>query len=439
MKNSNNELKKEIGLFGMSANIVNIVIGSGIFVIPAIVAAGLGSASIIAYIYCGFIALMLMLCYAEVGSRVTGSGGAYKYLGVPFGPYAGYLAAMLFLLSTISACAAIVNAVAEIVFRIYPTIEGSLMRQLIFVILLGGFALINIRGVKEGVGFVKLITIIKLSPLILLALYGLPQIEINNLVWEEIPTMKSVGETSLILFFAFSGVGAALSISGEVKNPSKVIPKAILISLFTVLILYIAIQTVAQGILGNSLSNFTENPLGEVAQVLIGPIGFSLLTIAALVSIVGTISSVIMSAPRLLFAASSENVIPVKFFSKIHPVYKTPYTSIISYTLVCYFIANLGGFKEMAIISSAASLLIGLGISIAVIILRKRERQVGTNEIFQIPGSFTVPILSVVFIIWFLSNLSKTELLTVSGYIVILSVIYFLFTKFSKKHKKQKK
>jgi len=186
------------------------------------------------------------------------------------------------------------------------------------------------------------------------------------------------------------------------------------------------VQTVAQGVLGSSLPSFKENPLGEVASHIFGPIGFGLLTIGAAVSMFGTISSFILSIPRILFAASEDNVLPIKVLSKVHAKYRTPHIAIIVFASLCFIFASLGGFQELAIISSASTLIIALGMSIAPIKLRQDKKSNTQGKTFKIPGGYTVPILSIIVITWFLSNLSVNKLLGFGMLIVILTILYFL-------------
>jgi basic amino acid/polyamine antiporter, APA family len=268
----------------------------------------------------------------------------------------------------------------------------------------------------------------------LIAIIGFKDVNLDNLVWESVPSIQQIGATSLILFFAFTGAGSALSVSGEVRNPQKTIPVAILSSIFIVGVIYVLVQTVSQGVLGSNLPAFEENPLGEVASHIFGPVGFTLLTIGAAVSMFGGISSKVLSVPRILFAASIDNVIPIKKLSKVHPKYATPYISIIVYTGLCFLFASFGGFKQLAIISSASSLLISLGISIATIKLRRDKRYASKEKTFKIPGGYTVPILSSIVIIWFLSNLAENKIIGLGIFIVILTVLYFLInSKFIKR------
>lgn len=420
------KLKREIGFAGLSANIINTVIGAGIFALPAIIAADLGPASILAYVFCGVLITLMMLCFAEVGSKITETGGVYIYIQKTFGKFPGFLTAVFLLLSTITADAAIANAIIEIIFKIIPNLKSEIIRILFFVFLFAGFAYINITGLKKGVGFVKIITLVKIAPLMLIVLMGFKNLDLSNLIIESTPSIKQIGETSLILFFAFTGAGSALSVSGEVRDPQKNIPRAILFGVFVVGVIYVMVQTVAQGVLGSSLPLFTENPLGEVASKIFGPIGFTLLTIGAAVSMFGGMSSRILSVPRVLFAASENEVIPFKLLSRVHPKYMTPAISIIVYVSLGFILAVSGGFKQLVIVSTAASLFISLGISVATIKLRRNDNFKAAPNTFKIPGGYLIPILSSLVIIWFLSNLSQEKIIGFVLFTLVLTVFYFL-------------
>ncbi len=420
------ELKREIGVFGLSANIINTMVGAGIFVMPALVSAALGTSSLLAYLFCGFLIALIMLCFAEVGSKITVAGGAYSYIEIAFGKYPGFLAAFFFLLATITADAAVANAVADIAGSLFPFLQGKLWTILIFLIIFSGLGYINILGVEEGIGFVKMITLAKIIPLVIILLVGLKDISISNFFVDTVPSSGKFGEASLLLFFAFAGAESALSVSGEVRNPQRTIPKSIFISLAVVLILYIFIQLISQAILGSDLTEFTENTLGKVANVAIGPVGLTLLTIGAGVSMFGNLSSEILSMPRVLYAASADRLIPLKILSRIHPKYATPYVSIIVYVCLDFLFASVGGFQSLAILSSASILLIYLGVVIAVIKLRYKNRKHPIPGSFHIPGGLTVPIVAILVILWFLTNLSKNELMGMGLFFVVLTLLYFV-------------
>lgn len=433
---SETKLKREVGVWGLSFNMINIMIGAGIFVLPAIVAEGLGPASIFAYLLCGMLISLVMLCFAEVGSVITDHGGVYAYLDRTLGDYFGFKAATLFLVAAISADAAVANALVDIADSLIPMEFTRAIRALCIFLIFGGLALINIRGMKSGLMVVKTITLAKLAPLIILVLFAIGKINPDYLAIHEMPSLKKFGQISLILFFAFIGSESGLSISGEVKNPQKTIPRAIFLAISIALIVYMLIQGAALGVLGPSLSQYRENPLGEVAKQLIGPVGLTLMIIGAGVSMLGNLSSEILSLPRILFSASKDRVIPAKVLSRIHPKFATPYVAILVIAGLDFLLATFGGFEQLAILSTATILLVYFGMAIAVIRLRKLH-PVKPAGSFRIPGGYLVPVLAAGVIIWFLSNLSRQEMFGILAIIAFLSLIYFIFVRRIKTNKPQ--
>ncbi|MBA4410985.1 MAG: amino acid permease [Odoribacter sp.] len=434
--NTNEGLKREIGVLGLSANIVNLIVGAGIFVIPAIVAEGLGAASILAYLFCGFLIMLIMLCFAEVGSKLTQSGGAYSYIEVAFGKYFGFLTVNFFILgATIMADAAVANALAGTLAYFMPVFKNEIVRSLFFVFIFGGLALVNIKGVKQGISLVVVTTIAKLTPLLLLVLIGLTKVSISNLAWDSVPSTNDLGKMSLILFFAFQGAESGLNTGGEVINPKKTIPRGILISISFVILLYVLIQLVAQGIIGASLSTFKDAPLAEVAKNIMGPFGVTLILVGAAISMFGFLSGDVLNMPRVIYSAARDQVILPLSLANIHKKYATPHYSIILYaTMGCLF-SITGEFKTLAILSSASVLLIYFGVAMSVIKLRiKGKAESGT---FRVWGGYTVPVISILIIIWVLSKLTTSEIIGIVIFVAILSAIYMVM-KLLRKNKGQR-
>ncbi len=429
------KLKREVGVLGLSTNIINIIIGGGIFVLPAIVAASLGAASIMAYLFCGLVIILVMNCFAELGSVYTGAGGSYNYIESSFGAYPGFLTAVLIVLASISGDAAVANAIADILGSFSPVFNQFWSRSLLFISLFFGFGYMNIIGLKKGVGVVKIVTFIKLAPLLLIIFFGYIEVDFTNLYWKTFPSTRNLGEMSLILFFAFIGAEKGLSLSGEVKNPKKTIPKAIALSIAVILIIYILIQVISQGVLGDTLSQYDKNPLAQVANIILGPVGFVIMTIGAAISMIGSLSSKILSMPRVIFAASKNGVIPIKKLAIIHKKFATPYVSILVYICLGFLFSIIGGFKELAIISSASTLLIYLGISFATLKL-KATKVTKKSEGYQVPGGYVVPVLSSIAILWLLSKLSEEKIMIFGLVLILLSSLFFFLRFILKKSTK---
>jgi basic amino acid/polyamine antiporter, APA family len=315
---TNEGLKRKINAWGLSANLVNIIVGAGIFVLPAIVAEGLGPASILAYLLCGVLLFLIMLCFAEAGSKVTSSGGAYAYIEAAFGKYPGFITSVLFLLSCITADAAVANALIGVIGTMHPLFQNPVYKLLFFVLIFGGLALVNIIGVKQGIGLVKILTVVKLLPLILLVSVGWKEVEWTHFIWTDTPDVHSLGQMALLLFFAFQGAESGLAVSGEVNHPHKNVPKGIFIGLSAVLVLYVLIQYVSLGVLGDSLMDYKEAPLAEVAHQVFGRWGLIIMTAVAAFSMFGNLSGEVLSMPRVLFGAAHDRVIPVKILARVH-------------------------------------------------------------------------------------------------------------------------
>jgi APA family basic amino acid/polyamine antiporter len=247
-------LVRALGVRALAANIVNSIVGSGIFVLPAVVAGILGPAAMLAYLICAALVALFGLCFAEIGSRVHVSGGAYAYVEAAFGPYVGFSAGLLLGCAEMAASAAVATIFVGSLSALLPGGGGSRARAVMLVLLYGALAIVNVRGVRTGARLMELITAAKLVPLVLLIVAGLFVLHPAYLKWSGIPPLADIGRASLVLMFAFTGVEGPLTSSGEVRNPARTVPRAVLLGLSTVALLYAGLQIVSQGVLGPALA-----------------------------------------------------------------------------------------------------------------------------------------------------------------------------------------
>ena len=416
-------LVRAIGTGALSLSIINMVVGAGIFVLPGLVAAELGSAAIIAYIVCSVAVALVFLCFAEIGGRVTRSGGAYAYIEEAFGPFAGFVAAMLLWFGwSVLSDAAITVAMVEMIAIAFPILDETIPRALFIVGLFTCLAVVNIIGVRSGVRLFVFNTIAKLVPLLLLLFVGLLAINMDYLMISEWPSVQSVGAGALILFFAFAGAECGLNASGEIANPSKTVPRGILFGLGGILLLYVGLQTVAQGVLGPELANNTEAPLAAAATQIFGEWGAKMLLAGGAISIFATISGDILGGPRVVYASALDGNLP-KFLAKVHPKYKTPYVSVIFFAAVVCVFALSGTFKPLAVVASGSILVIYAGVSLAVIRLRYRDGEPAAGK-FKLIGGPVIPILSCLVIAWLLWQLAADEVIGLAALIGVSVVFY---------------
>lgn len=419
---TNEGLKRELGAFDIAISVLNMTIGSGIFLLPALVAAILGSASILAYFCCGALYFCVMLCYAEMSGRITSSGGGYIYIEKAFGPFAGFIANNLYWFCGALLGAALLNGIADLLSAGFPIFDQLFYRTLLFLVLISGTIYSLITGVKQSMNVAKLLTLLKILPLVLIVVVGLFQLDFNNLKWQSIPSAKELGTASLILFTAFLGGETAATLGGEMKNPKRTGPLGILLGVGSVIVFYILVHLVAQSSLGVSLAD-QKAPLAAAANTELGSWGLQLLMICGIISICGTFYSGCMAYSRVMFAGSFNGALP-KYLSKVHPRFATPYTAIITLSIIALLFACTGGYRQLVVIATTSMLLIFVGVVLALIkfMLTKDERYVATG--FKIPGGILLPVIALGTLAWFLSHTSSNELLGIGAFTGLLIVIY---------------
>ena len=431
-QNTDEGLKRVVGVPALTMSFVNGSIGAGMFALPAIVSIQLGAFGIICYLFCGMMLATIMLCYAEIGSRITSSGGSYAYVEAAFGPFAGYIINWLFFFGWgLLSDAAVLNILTDSLSVLFPVFVNPLFRAILFFVLLSFLTVINILGVKDGAKFVQIITVVKLLPLFGIIFFGFSHINMANLHLEHLPTLQTFGNTALILFFAFAGFEASLNVSGELKDPKHTVPISLLLGGVISLIIILSIQIVVQGVLGTEIVHFKDAPVAAVAEKVLGSVGKIIVIFASVLCCWGIIIGDVLTIPRLLFAGAKDGLFP-NYLAKVHPKYATPYWAIITYAEVMFILSVSAGFQQLAILASASILLIYLSVILATIKLRAKTA-INDEKTFKIPGGLAIPILGIVSIIWLLFSLSRQEMYSTVLFIAVVAGIYFGMKRLQKK------
>ena len=418
------QLIRAIGVPGLTANIVNSTIGAGIFVLPALVAKGLGSAAPVAFVCCAVAMVLFVTCFAIAGSRVSLTGGLYAYVEVAFGRYVGFLAGVLYGITALGAVAGVVNVLVNSIAVIAPFLGVGVMRVIVMIAVYGLLVGINVRGVRGGAGAVTVVTLAKLLPLLLFICAGIFFIHPANLTWSAWPSSKAVGDNVILLIFAFVGIEVALIPSGEVKNPARTVPRSAYLALVVTTIIYITIQLVAQGTLGSDLANYKDAPLAEAAAKFLGNIGRTILIAGATISAFGFVTSDILSSPRMIFAFGRDGALPA-FFAHVHPRYRSPDVAIITYAVLAFSLSVTGTFEQLAVLSNVAVLLMYLLCCAGCWFLVQRDVRT-EGQPFNFPGMKIVPALAIIAIIWILSHATVREFAVNGVLLALASVVYLI-------------
>jgi basic amino acid/polyamine antiporter, APA family len=416
------QLVRAIGAPSLTANIINTTIGAGIFVLPALVAGKLGSASPIAFLVCAVVMALVVTSFAIAGSRVSLTGGLYAYVEVAFGRYIGFVAGVLFFFTAILSVSGVINVFVTTIGAAVPLFASPPGRFSLALLVLGVLAWINVRGVRAGARAVDVVTLVKAVPLLIFVAVGIFFIPRDAIALPPWPGAKPIGDGVLLLIFAFAGIEVALAPSGEVKHPARTVPRAIYAALILTTILYILIQLVAQGILDGELAKHPDAPLAEAATRFLGNAGRTLMLVGATLSAFGFITSDILSAPRIIFAFGRDGVLPA-WFAHTHPRFYTPDVAIISYCVIVFVISLSSTFQQLAILANVAVLLLYvLCCAAALELMRRKVRSDGKP--FHIPGAPIIPILAIAIIVWILAHATLKEFV-VTG--ICLAVCSFLF------------
>jgi len=419
-------LERVIGTGALAATALNTIVGSGIFGLPGLAAAMLGPAAILSYVVCAVLIGLVGLCFAEAGSRVHSAGGLYSYATAAFGPIVGgIVGTLMWAANSVAPSAAVAALLMDTGATLVPALSGGALRTGVLLAIYLTLAAVNIRGTRSGARVSMALAVIKIAPLAVLAMAGVFAVESANLQWTGFPAALGIGQTAVLLFFAFMGVEGGLNTSGEVMNPARTVPRAILLALTMVAALYIGLQVAAQGVLGADLAG-NSAPLVATATALFGPWGARVLVFVTVLSTVGYLSADMLGSPRVFHAMAERGQLPRRL-AAVHPRLKTPALAIVVYVTMCASLASTGSFRQLALASASGSLVAYLICSLGL--LRLRSRHVATTITpFVAPGGPLVPLAASAIIVWMLSTLAAGELTAAALLVAVSGVVYSLRT-----------
>ncbi|MFN2500765.1 MAG: APC family permease [Pyrinomonadaceae bacterium] len=396
---SEEKLVRGLGRWDFTAIVINTIIGAGIFGLPARVYAQIGSYSLVAFVLCALIIGLILLCYAEVSSRFSTTGGPYLYAKAAFGSIVGFEVGWLYWIVRVTTFAANCNLlVTYLGFFVPGAGEGTLRIALISLVVVIITA-VNIIGIRESALMTNIFTIGKLLPLLILVVVGLFFIQPGNFNFTAVPEYSSFSSAVLLLIYAYVGFEAAVVLAGETKDPNKTVPFGTLVALGMVAVLYILIQTVSIGTLPGLATS--ERPLADAATVSLGALGAGFITIGALISIFGNLNVGVLSATRLLFAMSEQRELPPAV-AKTHARFKTPYVAIGLTAVVILVLTIQSSFLTALTIATITRLLVYATTCLALIVFRRRDDL--PQPAFAAPYGIVAALLSIGLIVWLLTN-----------------------------------
>jgi APA family basic amino acid/polyamine antiporter len=383
-------LVRAIGFWGLVAMCINAVVGSGVFLLPSASYDLLGRFAAWAPLLFALPVFVLVLCFAEAASCFTQPGGAYLYAGTAFGDMVGFGTGWMNWIARITSLAALANGFVVSLARLWPTAGETWPRAALIVGSLALLAGIHALGVRYGAATIYVLTVGKLLPLLIfigVALVAMPYDPIAGSF-----TLPGEGtrwnEAALLLLFAYAGFENLGVPAGEYRDPRKHLPLALLVGILGIATVYALAQLAAMASLPDL--GGTDTPIADAAAALMGPAGALLVTVGAMVSILGTNSGTMLEGSRLLYSLAVGRR-PYRFLTYVHPQFRTPLAAIALHALVAMPVALAGSFTKLALLSAVARMTTYLVTCAAL----PRLRRIASPQ-FRAPGGLLLPILGVV-------------------------------------------
>ncbi|MGG2014530.1 APC family permease [Bacillus sp. S10(2024)] len=400
------QLKKEIGFFAALTTVIGTVIGAGVFFKPTALYGVTGSASLglLAWVIGGILTVCSGLTAAELSAAIPETGGMMAYLKRTYGNLTAFLLGwaqtVIYFPANIAALAIIFGTQAVSLFGLNAN-EHKLMIIGVAVITAAFVTFMNSLGAKAAGGIQMVSTICKLVPLALLIIFGL--LHKGDVTLQLFPVeagpgksfISALGSGLLATMFAYDGWIHVGNIAGEMKNPKKDLPKAIVIGLSTVMVVYLLINIAFLMVMSASALAGTDTPASQVATILFGAMGGKLVTIGILISVFGTINGYIMTGMRIPYAMALENKLPFsKWFATLSKNGHVPYNSGIFMLCVSVIMMVIGGFNTLTDMLVFVIWIFYTMTFVAVFILRKREPDLVRP--YKVPLYPIIPLISIV-------------------------------------------
>ena len=395
-------LKRELRLRDIVSLGINGVIGTGIFFLPGEAAAMLGPAATIPFLLSAVLCSLLVLCFAEAGSRFRGTGGPMLYAEAAFGSFVGFSVGWLMLIVRIITWGALANAMVTALEVVAP--GATVYRQGILCALFGGIAAVNVTGVRSSARVTNFFTMAKLLPMIAFVAIGIFFLD-GSLYRPFAPHgYSAVGEGTLLILFAFVGFELLAVPAGEMKSPERHVPRALFTSMGIVTAIYLLIWVVCLGTLPALAGS--ESPVSDAAAIFMGPVGALVVSLGILMSVLGVNLAISITASRCLYGLSAEGHLP-RIFGRAHAGTGAPVPAILLTSALSLVVALSGTYVELAVLSVIARFTQFISTCLAILLLRGRS---GEPPPFRAPFGPAIPVLALLLCGWLLSQAEPRQL-----------------------------
>lgn len=403
------ELPRKLGLLDATAIVIGIVIGSGIFVLPNLIAQRLPSAAAIlaVWIVSGVLSFFGALAYAELGAMMPATGGQYVYLREAYGPLCAFVAGWTFMLAVLSGG----TAWLSVTFSIYAGYFAPLtpyMAKVVSIALIAVLSAVNYIGVREGAWVQRTFTLLKVTALLILigAAFLGPHAARAAAPPEPPVSLANFGVAMSACLMAYNGWSYVSFVAGEVRDPQRNLLRSLAIGMTAVAFLYIFANVAYLHLMTIPEIASTERVGADLATRTMGSIGGTFVSLAVLLSIVGAVNGCILTAARLPFAQARDRLFPARF-GEIHPRYLTPARAILWSGVWTAILVLTGSYDNLYTYSILAAWIFYTMSVVAVFVLRRKLPQAARP--YRMWGYPYTLWAFVVVSVWFIANALATQ------------------------------
>ena len=415
------QLIRGIGLIGGALIVLNGMIGAGIFALPAAVAASAGVLSPWLFLGAGVLFTSVVLTFAELSSYFRISGGPALYATKAFGPLTGFSTGWIYFVSRAASIAANSHVMAIFLGAVWPWFDTGTGHVVVVVVVIVALTLANVVGVKGGVRALAFFTFFKLVPLLIMILFGLQYVTPEVMFPSNLPTIDDLGGTTLLLIYAYLGFEQVLIPAGETSKPKETIPKALVFTMIATALLYFLIVLVYISVLGDAAVGGT---LVDVGFKLAGPLGAIAITITAVFSIGGNLSSSMLATPRLTQSLADHRLLP-RWFGHINEKYSSPANSIMFLGGMSLILALSGSFVVLAVATTLTRLIVYVVCIAALPVIKGKADPTTIERAYRIKGGYTIPLIGLGLCLWMISFSEAKSWILVGIVLVVGLVIYY--------------
>ncbi len=427
-------LQSDLKLFDVTNLVVGGIIGADIYVASSFGAGYLGPFSLFVWVVAGIIAIVIALCFAQCAALVPKVGGPYAYAKEAWGPFAGFIVGWSLWLAEWVSLAVFPVAFTRYLMFFLPNLE--LAYQIgVKVLFVSFLAAINIIGVRAAGKANDILTVAKLTPLILFSGIGLlymilnPAVTASNL-WPFAPYgFSNFGVALILIFWAYAGFEISTIPADEIKEPSKTIPKAIVLGISIVIVFYLITNIVLFGVRSWTQLASDTAPLASATAAMLGAnstlalIGGIIVGIGALISVSGSDESGMLGTSRLGYALAADGLFP-HAFARVHPKFRTPYLAIAIQAGTALVAAIVGNLSMLIATSVFFMAIVYVATSASIFSLRKKTPE----PKFHLKGGLLIPSLGVLFSLYIISQCTITQIAAGLLLLLIGTPIYMKYS-----------